>query len=68
MRRKRDYLYPDTTYETMDDAGSGVVRRSGGAATDPIQSIDYSHREIPVLPFPDPLYREQWYFVSFFKF
>lgn len=48
-RVKRDYLRSD-------------IRR---AEPDPVQSVaDSSPRQIPVLPWRDPLYKEQWYLVG----
>ncbi|CAG9535619.1 unnamed protein product [Cercopithifilaria johnstoni] len=60
VRRKRDFVYSDTVYEPNNDS-TNVVKHSVSIANME-HRFDSVSRDVPVLPFPDPLYREQWYF------
>lgn len=59
-------MYSDTGYKS-DSGPSNVVRHAGSIANVE-QRINSVQRDVPVLPFPDPLYKEQWYFVRFLLF
>nr|A0A044RE18.1 RecName: Full=Endoprotease bli; AltName: Full=Blisterase; Flags: Precursor [Onchocerca volvulus] len=58
VRRKRDFLYPDIAHEL---AGSSTNIRHTGLISNTEPRIDFIQHDAPVLPFPDPLYKEQWY-------
>ncbi|VDN01113.1 unnamed protein product [Thelazia callipaeda] len=60
VRRKRDFIYPDMTSGSSEDSDN--VMRHSQLPTMTEHGINYSYRKRPVLPFPDPLYKEQWYF------
>lgn len=62
VRRKRDFIYSDTDYKP-DSGSENVARHAELPVNEQINSIQ---RDVPVLPFSDPLYKEQWYLVRFF--
>ncbi|CAI5439412.1 unnamed protein product [Caenorhabditis angaria] len=53
-RTKRDYIH-------LDDDVRHVRRSVLSGTSTPRRSFRQVVREIPVLPFPDPLYKDQWY-------
>ncbi|CAK5090666.1 unnamed protein product [Meloidogyne enterolobii] len=58
-RVKRDYIEQPSIIGPLEETQSGRKRR---------QTTFFERRPVPKLPFPDPLYQDQWYLVSFFCF
>lgn len=59
-------MYADTAYGP--NGGSTNVLRHAGSIAAAERRINSIQRDVPVLPFPDPLYKEQWYFVRLLLF
>uniref|UniRef100_A0A915LH37 P/Homo B domain-containing protein n=1 Tax=Meloidogyne javanica TaxID=6303 RepID=A0A915LH37_MELJA len=54
-RVKRDYIEQPSIIGPLEEAQSGRKRR---------QTTFFERRPVPKLPFPDPLYSDQWYLIG----
>nr|CDJ84260.1 unnamed protein product [Haemonchus contortus] len=67
-RTKRDYLHND--FQVVEGEGKRLSKRNSSSSRRTSSSRDFRKRrrqavrEIPRLPWPDPLYPDQWYLVG----